>query len=303
MSNNDATIPADGMSQQQSRSEQNKPKSDKSTAAAVATGAAGIAAGMGAYAAYDHLKNDEIVDPEEVVDPVEDITGGTAGTAGAAGSHTGAGHTGATHTGGHAGSGTTTVPPVEPITPPVEPVTPPVEPVTPPVEPVTPPVEPVTPPVEPVTPPVEPVNPPVEPVEPPVEPIEPQIDVVENPDDIADAIIAGEEIDPNDLDAEGEFNFTEVETVYDINGNETIEARYIDSEGNTGTMVDLDGDGLFDQWMPDEGGIIVPANEGTFLTVSDAEADATEGYLAYDEETDPGLDEDISEDIIDTTDI
>ncbi|MDO4320624.1 MAG: hypothetical protein Q4C34_08615, partial [Bacteroidales bacterium] len=131
---------------------------------------------------------------------------------------------------------------------------------------------------------------------------EPQIDVVENPDDIADAIIAGEEIDPEDLDSEGEFNFTEVETVYDINGNETIEARYIDSEGNTGTMVDLDGDGLFDQWRPDDGGIIVPANEGSFLTVSDAEADAKEGYLAYDENLDPGLDEDIEADIIDDTD-
>jgi len=296
MNNNDATMPLDStpvdgtISQQQPR----KNPGHSAAATAAATAAAGVATGAGAYAAYTHITDPGTEPDETIVDPVEDITD-PAATA-TTGSHSG--------TGNHTGSTIVdpVTPPVEPVNPPVRPVEPPVEPVEPPVRPIDPPVEPVDPPVRPVDPPVEPVEP-VEPVNPPAEPIEPQIDVVENPDDIADAIIAGEEIDPDDFDADGQFTFTEVETVYDIEGNETTEARYIDIDGRTGTMVDIDGDGLFDQWRPDDGGIIVPTNEGSFLTVTDAETDAKEGYLAYDDSHDDPADDSYLDDIIDTSDL
>ncbi|MDE6288219.1 MAG: hypothetical protein K2M00_05495, partial [Muribaculaceae bacterium] len=170
------------------------------------------------------------------------------------------------------------------------------------------PVQQVEVPVEqPVEQPVEiqvenPVEQPVEQiVEVPEDPvINPQIEV-SDPDEIAEALIAVEEIDENDFDGTQPFAFTDVDTVYDIDGNATVEARYIDEEGQTGVMIDLDGDGIFDI-LEEDGGGVYRIDDESFLTVGDAELDAETGYIAYDESQDTMIDDDPMDDIIDSED-
>ncbi len=128
-----------------------------------------------------------------------------------------------------------------------------------------------------------------------------QIEVPENPDEIADAIISVEEVDPNDYDGDQPYEFTDVETVYDIEGNETTQASYIDMDGETGVMIDNDGDGIFDMISTDAG-VYYAVEDDSFLTVADAEFDAEEGYIAYDEDEDFDIEDDPMDDIIDSTD-
>lgn len=130
--------------------------------------------------------------------------------------------------------------------------------------------------------------------------INPQIEV-SDPDEIAEALIAVEEIDENDFDGTQPFSFTDIDTVYDIDGNATVEARYIDESGQTGVMIDLDGDGVFDI-LEEDGGAVYRVDDESFLTVGDAEYDVESGYIAYDESQDSMIDDDPTGDIIDSED-
>ena len=146
-----------------------------------------------------------------------------------------------------------------------------------------------------------PVNPTTPPAETPVE-VDPQV-TVSDPGEIADAIIAGEEVDPNDLDGVSMLEFTDVEVVYDIEGNATTQATFIDYEGDMGVAVDLDGDGILDVAVYDDPQYGSYDINGAGFTVAQAQEQAEDGYLAYDETTD-NVDVEIDDqDIIITDDL
>ncbi|MGM9859223.1 MAG: hypothetical protein ACI31C_00550 [Muribaculaceae bacterium] len=146
-----------------------------------------------------------------------------------------------------------------------------------------------------------PVNPTTPPAETPVE-VDPQV-TVSDPNEIADAVIAGEEVDPNDLDGVSMLEFTDVEVVYDIEGNATTQATFIDYEGDMGVAVDLDGDGILDVAVYDDPQFGSYNINGAGFTVAQAQEQAEDGYLAYDETTD-NIDVDIDDqDIIITDDL
>lgn len=107
-----------------------------------------------------------------------------------------------------------------------------------------------------------------------------------NPDDVADAIIAEEEIDPNDIDMADVVNFEEIGTVYNVDGSSYTAATFSDPDGNQLVMVDIDGDNTFDVIQDPETGAQLCDSEGNVispnLTTDDAEIaiDDTTGYLA-----------------------
>lgn len=192
-----------------------------------------------------------------------------------------------------------TAPGVNPVATPSTPgeTTTPVNPTTPPAET---PVDPSNP-ANPATPGETPVNPTTPPAETPVE-VDPQV-TVSDPGEIADAIIAGEEVDPNDLDGVSMLEFTDVEVVYDIEGNATTQATFIDYEGDMGVAVDLDGDGILDVAVYDDPQYGSYDINGAGFTVAQAQEQAEDGYLAYDETTD-NVDVEIDDqDIIITDDL
>lgn len=121
----------------------------------------------------------------------------------------------------------------------------------------------------------------------------PDIDINE----IADNIISGEYIDPNDIET-NDINFTDI-GVYTINGNNMIAAEFTHESGGDLYMVDLDNDGTFDLIADADGYIIQPIDG---LVVSDAENMMMEepGYLAQNEFDDnSSMGEDFLQDIID----
>lgn len=110
-------------------------------------------------------------------------------------------------------------------------------------------------------------------------------DVV-NPDEIAEAIISEENIDPNDIDMADVVNFDEIGAVYTVDGENYTAASFHDGAGNDFVMVDVDGDDVFDVIMDAEGNLLaeVPGN----ISVGDAQEDIEpdDVYLAYDGEMD-----------------
>lgn len=163
------------------------------------------------------------------------------------------------------------------------------------------PVDPSNPANPGETPGETPVNPTTPPAETPVE-VDPQV-TVSDPGEIADAIIAGEEVDPNDLDGVSMLEFTDVEVVYDIEGNATTQATFIDYEGDMGVAVDLDGDGILDVAVYDDPQFGSYDINGAGFTVAQAQEQAEDGYLAYDETTDNVDIEIDDQDIIITDDL
>lgn len=113
-------------------------------------------------------------------------------------------------------------------------------------------------------------------------------------------IVAGEEIDPDDVDMEDVINVDQIGTVYTVDGQSMLAASIHDSEGNELMMVDIDGDGVFDVVATPEGDAI--AEIGGDIDISDAEMmmDSEDGdYLAsndFDNSLDLGSD--IQDDII-----
>lgn len=143
-----------------------------------------------------------------------------------------------------------------------------------PSQPAEPVVEPI---VEPIVEPVDPVEPeaPADIIEPdPIDdptiisdnttsPNDPILDPV-NPDDIAEAVISGDEIDPNDIEAEDIVAFEEIREVYTVDGESYTAAIFHTPDGEELAMVDIDGDDIFD-----------------IITTSDVENDLYSGNAAY----------------------
>lgn len=319
MSTQDATLPFGQHTSQPEAAQDQQPNNGKSNtaAAAVATGAAAAAVGAAGYYAYTQMAGDEevidaiVVDDEEEVDteivdsddPALSLnmkvgidTGNTTGST--------TGNTTGTHTVTNPGTGTRQ--PIQGTDPGTGTVTDPGTGTT--TDPGTgtttdPGTGTVTNPgtggtTDPGTGGTTVQAPPA-----PVDPVvDPQIDVHENPDDIADALIAVDEVDPDDIDGAAPFTFTDVDTVYDIYGNATTQAHYYADDGSTGVMIDLDGDGVFDEFTDDASGTTYAVNDDTFFTVGDAELDADTGYIAYNEDQDTMIDDDPMDDIIDSGD-
>lgn len=109
---------------------------------------------------------------------------------------------------------------------------------------------------------------------------------VVNPDDVAQAIISEERIDPNDIDMADVINFDEIGTVYTVDGESYTAATFHDAGGNGFVMVDVDGDDVFDVITDYDGNLLaeVPGN----ISVGDAQEDIQDDgeYLAYDGDLD-----------------
>lgn len=91
----------------------------------------------------------------------------------------------------------------------------------------------------------------------------------EDVNEIADAIISGSEIDPNDIDMAEVINFDEIGTVYTVTGEAHTAASFHGEDGNELVMVDVDGDEIFDVITTTEGELLGEVNGE--LNVSDAE--------------------------------
>lgn len=104
------------------------------------------------------------------------------------------------------------------------------------------------------------------------EPQEEQIseNIVEpvNPDEIAEAILSEEQIDPNDVEMAEVINFNEIGTVYTVDGESYTAASFHDPNGDELLMVDVDDDDIFDLVTTTDGIVIGDANG---MTVGDAE--------------------------------
>lgn len=97
---------------------------------------------------------------------------------------------------------------------------------------------------------------------------------------IADNIIMGSEIDPEDINAPDMFDVQEVGTVYTVDGGSLMAAAVHSETGGDMYMVDIDNDGCFDV-VTDLNGDFLAEVQG-HINVSDAElmASASSGYLA-----------------------
>lgn len=116
------------------------------------------------------------------------------------------------------------------------------------------------------------------------EPIDPE--KIEDPVDIdkeVDILIAEDLTDTEEPVEIGRVNFVGVDTTFDDQGNEVVVGTYADQNGNLHNVVDLDNDGYFDQYVDYNGNLCGDASRST-LTVSDAEEQVTNGYLAQSNE-------------------
>lgn len=109
---------------------------------------------------------------------------------------------------------------------------------------------------------------------------------VVDPDQIAEAIISEEQIDPNDLDMADVVNFDEIGTVYTVDGESYTAAAFHDGAGNNLIMVDVDGDNVFDLITDYDGNVLADVLGN--LSVGDAVENIEDDdvYLAYDPDTD-----------------
>ena len=127
------------------------------------------------------------------------------------------------------------------------------------------------------------------------------------PDDtLIDPVVPVEEIDPNDIDmADVIEDVTNVEVVYDVNGNEMIVATTHNSTVGEFYLIDVDVDGDIDV-MLDAMGNMIPI-EDQLITLTDIDAKINEGYIPPTEADDiiaqnNMIGEDIQQDIIYTDD-
>lgn len=137
----------------------------------------------------------------------------------------------------------------------------------------------------------------------PEEIVTPSDDIV-NPDDVVDEILAVEEIDIADSPGDEMFSFSEMGTIYTIDGEELSAASFSTDDGFEGLMVDIDGDGVYDEIaIVTEDGIVGVAQAPGF-TVDDVELQLSEenGYLAHNDDIDHTLEDDsFLDDLIDPT--
>lgn len=127
---------------------------------------------------------------------------------------------------------------------------------------------------------------------------------VENvdPNLIADAIIAEEEVDTEDIEEASPVEFSEVGEVYTVDGSSYTGASF-SIGADTAAMIDIDGDNVFDVVVDDNGALLTDTDglplSANGMTVGDAQlATAEEGtYIAADDTTPTG--EDFGTDVID----
>jgi len=116
-------------------------------------------------------------------------------------------------------------------------------------------------------------------------------EIEENPDDVVDEILAVEEIDTADIDGTEVFQFNELTTVYTVDGQELTAATFQMDNGFEGMIVDVDGDGVFDDMATLDG---YSVGQAPLLTVDDVEMElnpSTE-YLAQNDDIDHTLTDD-----------
>lgn len=134
----------------------------------------------------------------------------------------------------------------------------------------------------------------------PVEPFEPEpIADPEDVDEIADSIIAQDQIDTNDINPDEMFAFNDIDTVYTVDGDVQTMAAFTSDTGDSLVMVDIDNDGLFDRIETPEGFYVADASE-FHLTASDAEVMAQgEGYVAQSDTEIEHFDETLGDEYLD----
>ncbi len=130
-----------------------------------------------------------------------------------------------------------------------------------------------------------------------VEPVAP-----ENPDEISDAILAGDFVDPVDAKVDDfPYEVGEIAQVYNVNGELETTAE-VTIDGDSMLMVDVNGDGVLDVFRDEFGN---EAELGVVSTISDmemlyAQQHGNDGYLAANDTN--GMDDDsFTDDIIDPT--
>lgn len=257
------------------KSKSSKSGSKLSSGKVVAATAATVAAAGAGTAAWSMTENDEeLMDSfvEEIETPQEENVQETPSTASAsnttASTTSSSNTTGSTTSSTNSSSNTGTTSSTQPSQTATQPQAEQVE--TPSVE-INEPIDP-----QPVTPESNNVDVNEIEIEIPTEEIDPV-----NPDEIAEAIIAEEQVDPTDIDLEEIINFDEIGVIETIEGENLAAAAFHDAAGNNLIMVDLDGDEVFDIITDMDLNPICAAPDG--FTVDDAELDiyGDDTYLAH----------------------
>lgn len=135
----------------------------------------------------------------------------------------------------------------------------------------------------------------------PVEPVNPE-ENIETPD--VEEILSGEQIDTFDIEAEEIFAFDGMETVYTVDGEELTAASFHLENGFEGVMIDVDGDGVFDDVAAMTSDGLVRIGDAPMFTVDDVELELNpnDSYLAQNDEIDHTLaDDSFTDDIIDVS--
>lgn len=102
-----------------------------------------------------------------------------------------------------------------------------------------------------------------------------------NPDEIAEAIIAEDQIDPNDIDMADVVDFDDMQTIYTVDGETYTVATFHDDAGNELVMVDVDGDNVFDVVTDTELNPLV-TEEGQYVSAGGMTTDDVEMNMADD---------------------
>ena len=100
-------------------------------------------------------------------------------------------------------------------------------------------------------------------------------------DEVADAIIAEDRIDPDDIDMNDVINFSDINRLYTVEGESYTTAAFQDVAGNRLVMVDVDGDDVFDLVTDYNGNVMGEVSD--VITVDDVELAITgdDKYLAH----------------------
>lgn len=152
---------------------------------------------------------------------------------------------------------------------------------------------------EPVTAQTEPTNQTETPVSNP-EVVAPRLDEPANPDDVAEVVLRGEEIDPNDIDAEDMVIFDEVGMVYTVDGESYAAATFHDNDGNEMIMADMDGDEQFDVILTPDMDVVAEMELPINYSDAEMQVNANPEYMAQtDLDNNTGLEgEDYMDDMI-----
>lgn len=137
----------------------------------------------------------------------------------------------------------------------------------------------------------------------PVEPVTPD-EVLEDPEVAVDEILDGEYVDPGDIDSPEMVNFDSIGTVYTVDGEEFTAASFHMDNGFEGVMIDVDGDGVFDDIAAQTSDGLAKVGDAPGFTVDDVELELNpdDSYLAQNDDIDHTLaDDSFADDIIDAS--